>query len=82
MTLCGPLAGLAGAIEILGSIGYVGASHTTSTGFDGITAALLGRAAPFGILGGAFLLGSLRAGAGVDGPRQGSPSRSSTSSRR
>ena len=52
MTLCGALAGLAGAIEILGSIGYVGASHTSSAGFDGITAALLGRAAPFGILGG------------------------------
>jgi general nucleoside transport system permease protein len=73
MTLCGALAGLAGAIEILGSIGYVGASHTSSAGFDGITAALLGRAAPFGILGGAFMLGSLRAGAALMGLRAGIP---------
>jgi simple sugar transport system permease protein len=73
MTLCGALAGLAGAIEILGSIGYVGASHTSSAGFDGITAALLGRAAPFGILGGAFLLGSMRAGAALMGLRAGIP---------
>jgi len=73
MTLCGALAGLAGAIEILGSIGYVGASHTSSAGFDGITAALLGRAAPFGILGGAFLLGSLRAGAALMGLRANIP---------
>jgi ABC-type uncharacterized transport system permease subunit len=73
MTLCGALAGLAGAIEILGSIGYVGASHTSSAGFDGITAALLGRAAPFGILGGALLLGSMRAGAALMGLRAGIP---------
>lgn len=73
MTLCGALAGLAGAIEILGSIGYVGASHTSSAGFDGITAALLGRSAPVGILGGALLLGSLRAGAALMGLRAGIP---------
>jgi len=73
MTLCGALAGLAGAIEILGSIGYVGASHTSSAGFDGITAALLGRAAPFGILGGAFLLGSMRGGAALMSLRAGIP---------
>jgi simple sugar transport system permease protein len=73
MTLCGALAGLAGAIEILGSIGYVGASHTSAAGFDGITAALLGRAAPFGILGGAYLLGSMRAGAALMGLRAGIP---------
>ncbi len=73
MTLCGALAGLAGAIEILGSIGYVGASHTSSAGFDGITAALLGRASPWGILGGALLLGSMRAGAALMGLRAGIP---------
>jgi simple sugar transport system permease protein len=73
MTLCGALAGAAGAIEILGSIGYVGASHTSSAGFDGITAALLGRASPWGILGGALLLGSMRAGAALMGLRAGIP---------
>ena len=56
MSLCGLLAGLAGAFEILG-LGYYPAVFGTTIGFDGITVALLGRAHPVGILLAALLLG-------------------------
>jgi len=62
MTLCGLLAGLAGAFEVL-SLGYYPAVFGTSIGFAGITVALLGRAHPVGILLAAILLGAMRAGA-------------------
>ncbi|HEV7809248.1 MAG TPA: ABC transporter permease [Candidatus Limnocylindrales bacterium] len=62
MTMCGALAGLAGAFEIL-SLGYYPAVFGTSIGFAGITVALLGRAHPVGILLAAILLGAMRAGA-------------------
>jgi simple sugar transport system permease protein len=62
MTLCGLLAGLAGAFEIL-SLGYYPAVFGTTIGFAGITVALLGRAHPVGILLAAILLGAMRAGA-------------------
>ena len=62
MTVCGALAGLAGAFEIL-SLGYYPAVFGTSIGFAGITVALLGRAHPVGILLAAILLGAMRAGA-------------------
>ena len=63
MTVGGGLAGLAGAIEILGVQRYLPAAYATSAGFDAITVALLGRANPIGILFGGLLLGALRAGA-------------------
>ncbi|HEX3428445.1 MAG TPA: ABC transporter permease, partial [Candidatus Limnocylindrales bacterium] len=62
MTMCGLLAGLAGAFEIL-SLGYYPAVFGTTIGFAGITVALLGRAHPVGILLAAILLGAMRAGA-------------------
>lgn len=62
MSLCGALAGLAGAFEIL-SLGYYPAVFGTTIGFAGITVALLGRAHPVGILLAAILLGGMRAGA-------------------
>jgi simple sugar transport system permease protein len=62
MTMCGALAGLAGAFEIL-SLGYYPAVFGSSIGFAGITVALLGRAHPVGILLAAILLGAMRAGA-------------------
>jgi ABC-type uncharacterized transport system permease subunit len=62
MSLCGMLAGLGGAFEIL-SLGYYPAVFGTSIGFAGITVALLGRAHPVGILLAAILLGAMRAGA-------------------
>jgi simple sugar transport system permease protein len=63
MTAGGLLAGLAGAVEILGVQNYLPAAYATTVGFDAITVALLGRANPWGILFGGLLLGALRAGA-------------------
>jgi len=65
MSVCGMLAGLAGAGEILGISHFMNASYGTSIGFDGITVALLGRAHPFGILAAALLFGIMRAGEGL-----------------
>ena len=63
MTAAGLLAGLAGAIEILGVQNNLPATYATTVGFDAITVALLGRANPWGILFGGILLGAMRAGA-------------------
>ncbi len=63
LTVGGMLAGLAGAIEILGVSGYMPAAYATNVGFDAITVALLGRATPGGIFFSGLLLGALRAGA-------------------
>ena len=64
MSLSGMLAGLAGALEILGATHYMVASYGTSVGFDSISVALLGRSNPVGILFSALLFGVFRAGAG------------------
>jgi simple sugar transport system permease protein len=63
LTVGGMLAGLAGAIEILGVARYIPATYSTLVGFEAITVALLGRANPFGILFGGLLIGALHAGA-------------------
>jgi simple sugar transport system permease protein len=65
LSVCGLLAGLAGAGEILGISGYMPAGYSTNVGFDGITVALLGRANPVGILLSALLLGAMRAGSNL-----------------
>ncbi len=65
MSLCGLLAGLAGAAEILGEVGYMPASYGTTVGFDAIAVALLGRAHPVGILFAGLLFGAMQAGAGL-----------------
>ena len=65
MSLCGLLAGLAGAGQILGISGFMTASYGTSIGFDSISVALLGRANPFGIAAAALLFGAMRAGSGL-----------------
>ena len=65
MSLCGLLAGLAGAGQILGISGFMTASYGTSVGFDSISVALLGRAHPVGIMLAALLFGALRAGSGL-----------------
>jgi len=62
MTICGLLAGVAGAGEILGLTHYMPAGYSTNVGFDGITVALLGRSHPIGILFAGLLLGAMRAG--------------------
>jgi simple sugar transport system permease protein len=65
MTLSGLLAGLAGAIQILGLSGYMPASYATTVGFDAIAVALLGRSHPAGILFAALLFGAMKAGSGL-----------------
>jgi simple sugar transport system permease protein len=63
MTLSGLLAGVAGAIQMLGVIGFYAPGITASVGFDSIAVALLGRSDPIGILFAAVLFGAFRAGA-------------------
>ena len=65
MSLCGMLAGLAGAGQILGISHFMNASYGTSVGFDSISVALLGRAHPVGITLAALLFGAMRAGSGL-----------------
>ena len=62
MSLCGLLAGLAGAGQILGISHFMNASYSTGIGFDAITVALLGKAHPVGIVLAAILFGIMRAG--------------------
>ena len=64
MSICGLLAGLAGAGEILGITHKTTASYATSVGFDSIAVALLGRSSPVGVLFAALLFGIMRSGAG------------------
>jgi len=63
MTLSGALGGIAGAIQMLGVIGFYAPGITASVGFDSIAVALLGRSDPVGILFAAILFGAFRAGA-------------------
>jgi simple sugar transport system permease protein len=63
LTVGGLLAGLGGAIEILGVEGYIGATYSTNVGFEAIIVALLARAHPIGILFSGLLIGAFRAGA-------------------
>ena len=65
MSICGLLAGVAGAGEVLGEVGYMPASYGTTVGFDAIAVALLGRAHPVGILFAALLFGAMQQGAGL-----------------
>jgi ABC-type uncharacterized transport system permease subunit len=65
MMISGGLAGLGGAVEILGNTGNYPAEYIVMFGFDGIAVALLGRAHPFGVVGAALLFGVMRAGAGA-----------------
>lgn len=62
MIICGALAGLGGAVQILGSEHALTAGAAGSFGFDAITVALLGRAQPVGTVLAAILFAALRAG--------------------
>lgn len=64
MALCGLFAGLAGTAQVLGQVGYMTASFSTTVGWDAIAVALLGRAHPLGILFAALLFGAMQAGSG------------------
>jgi general nucleoside transport system permease protein len=63
MSLAGALAGLAGAVVVLGVTHLMTPSFGTTVGFDSIAVALLGRTSPVGIVMAALLFGALRAGA-------------------
>ena len=64
MTISGVFAGLAGAMEALGTFGYASIKGGfTGIGFDGIAVALLGANTPLGVVFGASLFGSLKFGA-------------------
>jgi len=63
MTICGALAGLAGAGDLLGLAHQSSSSYSTTVGFDSIAIALLGRSTPIGVLLSALLFGGMRAGA-------------------
>jgi len=62
MAICGSLAGLGGAVQVLGSEHALNADIAGSFGFDAITVALLGRAQPLGTVFAALLFGALHAG--------------------
>jgi simple sugar transport system permease protein len=64
MSIAGGLAGVGGSVEILGITKNYPAEYIVNFGFDGIAVALLGRAHPLGVVGGALLFGVMRAGAG------------------
>jgi simple sugar transport system permease protein len=73
MSICGSLAGLAGAIELLGIAHKTQTSYATSVGFDAIAIALLGRSSPVGVLLAALLFGGMRAGSSLMQIRAGIP---------
>ncbi|MBA3235770.1 MAG: ABC transporter permease [Chloroflexi bacterium] len=63
MSVAGMLAGMAGALELLGVTRHMTASYSTTVGFDAIAVALLGRTSPIGIVLAALLFGAMRSGA-------------------
>ena len=62
MFICGGLAGLGGAVHLLGTEHALAAGIAGSLGFDAITVALLGQATPIGTVFGAFLFGAIQTG--------------------
>lgn len=62
MCLSGALAGLGGAVEVLGTRGRLIEGFSPGYGFEGIAVALLGRLRPVGIVAAALLFGALDAG--------------------
>jgi simple sugar transport system permease protein len=60
MFICGALAGLGGAVQVLGTNHALGTDVGGSYGFDAITVALLGRASVVGTVLAAFLFGALQ----------------------
>jgi general nucleoside transport system permease protein len=65
MSVCGALAGLAGACIVLGVTHSMTSSFGTTVGFDAIAVALLARSNPVGIIFSGLLFGAMRAGAGL-----------------
>lgn len=63
MAVSGGLAGIAGAAEVSGAIGYIQPGVYRNIGFDSIAIALLARGNPWGIIPAALLWGALLSGA-------------------
>lgn len=63
MVISGGLAGLAGAVVLLGGSRTLSPGFSPGYGFDGIIVALVGNTRPLGVVAAAFLFGALRAGA-------------------
>lgn len=64
MLLSGSLAGVAGAVELLGVTHRLYERFASGYGYSGITVALLARTHPLGAIASSFFLGALRAGSG------------------
>jgi ABC-type uncharacterized transport system permease subunit len=62
MVVSGGLAGLGGAVQVLGTAFTLTPAVAGNIGFDGLLVALLGRNRPWGTLFAALLFGALRAG--------------------
>lgn len=62
LLMSGALAGLAGGIEVTGTMGKVINGFSANLGFSGIPVALMARNNPFAIIMTAFLIGSMRSG--------------------
>ncbi|MDT8862484.1 ABC transporter permease [Alkalihalobacillus sp. MEB130] len=74
MVISGSFAGVAGAMEGLGTYGYMGIlSGFTGVGFDGIAVALLGANTAIGVFLASFLFGGLQVGALTMQSRAGVP---------
>jgi ABC-type uncharacterized transport system permease subunit len=63
MLISGALAGLAGAIEVMGVHRRIMTGFSTGLGFDGLTAAILGQVHPLGVFIVAILFSGLKLGA-------------------
>lgn len=62
MALSGALTGLAGGVQLTGTMKYLDAGVAGSLGFDAITVALLGRNSPIGTVFAGLLFGGFKAG--------------------
>lgn len=65
LCISGALAGLAGAVEVMGVYGRLFDSFSNGFGFTGIAVALLAKNNPLGVIAAALLFGALSAGAGT-----------------
>ena len=65
LCISGALAGLAGAVEVMGVYGRLFDQFSSGFGFTGIAVALLAKNNPIGVIASAVLFGALSAGAGT-----------------
>jgi len=63
MVISGALAGLAGAVEVMGVHRRIMSGFSVGLGFDGLTAAILGQVHPFGVFIVSILFAGLKLGA-------------------